>query len=166
MSQLSTYAENSPSCAPFLAQDAPPRARATLYPPPFGDRMEGREKRTLGDVFGLKSFGVNLTQLAPGAESALKHRHSAQDEFVYVVAGQAVLIVDDGEFELSAGMCAGFPAGGGSHHILNRGTEPVVYLEVGDRNPSDEVFYPDDDLQVRPGPDGKRRFEHKNGQPY
>jgi uncharacterized cupin superfamily protein len=162
---VATAAPSHPA-APVVARDVPPRAQATHYPPPFAARMQGREKRPLGDRFGLRSFGVNLTTLAPGAQSALKHRHSAQDEFVFVVSGTAVLIADGDEYALASGMCSGFAAGGVSHHLVNRGTEPVVYLEIGDRNPGDEVFYPDDDIQVRPGRDGKRRFEHKDGTAY
>ena len=154
------------AAAPLVANDVPPRAQASLYPAPFADRMQGREKRTLGDRFGLQAFGVNLTRLAPGAQSALKHQHSAQDEFIYVVSGEVMLIVDDQEFVLTPGMCAGFAAGGGSHHLVNRSAETAAYLEIGDRNLSDEVFYPDDDIQVRPGPDGRRRYEHKDGTPY
>lgn len=151
---------------PVLACDVEPRAQATLYPPPFSERMRGREKRPLGDRFGLKSFGVNLTKLAPGAQSALKHQHSKQDEFIYVVSGSPTLMLGNTEYALTAGMCCGFAARCGSHHLINRSNEMVVYLEIGDRNLTDEVFYPDDDIQVRPGPDGKRRYEHKDGQPY
>ena len=151
---------------PFLASETPPRAQATLYPAPFGERMRGREKRTLGDKFGLTNFGVNLTRLEPGAQSSLKHRHSAQDEFIYVVEGHPTLLLDNAEYELAPGMCAGFAAGQGSHCLVNRGASPAAYLEVGDRSAGDEVFYPDDDIQVRPGPDGKRRYERKDGTAY
>ncbi len=151
---------------PFVASETPPRAQATLYPAPFVDRMRGREKRTLGERFGLRNFGVNLTRLEPGAQSGLKHRHSAQDEFIYVVEGHPTLLLDDAEYELAPGMCAGFPAGRGSHHLVNRDAAPAAYLEIGDRSAGDEVFYPDDDLRVAPGPDGKRRYEHKDGTPY
>ena len=71
----------------LLASSAPPRTKPSTYPEPFFTRMSKREKRPLGDLFGLKNFGVNLTRLAPGGESALLHRHSKQDEFVYVVEG-------------------------------------------------------------------------------
>jgi uncharacterized cupin superfamily protein len=152
--------------APILAAAVPPRAKATLYPSPFGERMAGREKRTLGDRFGLKNFGVNLTSLAPGAQSSIKHQHSVQDEFIYVVQGSLTLLLDDREYTLEAGMCFGFAAGRGSHALINRSDAPVFFLEIGDRAPSDEVSYPDDDLQVGPGPDGRRRYEHKDGTPY
>jgi uncharacterized cupin superfamily protein len=142
-----------------------PRARASFYPEPFASRMAGREKRPLGDAFGLKTFGVNLTRLAPGSQSALRHRHSRQDEFIYVLAGWPLLITDHGEIELKPGMCAGFPAGGASHHLVNRTSEDVLYLEIGDRARDDEVFYPDDDIQVVADAQG-RRYVHKDGTPY
>lgn len=148
------------------ALEVPPRARASNYPEPFATRMAGREKRALGDVFGLSRFGVNLTRLAPGGQSALRHAHSAQDEFVYVLQGTATLISDRGEVELGPGMCAGFQAGGEAHHLVNRGAEDVLYLEVGDRTPGDRVAYPDDDIQAVLDAAGRWRFTHKDGTPY
>ena len=145
---------------------APPRTRPTNYPEPFASRMAGREKRPLGDCFGLQRFGVNLTRLAPGAQSALRHRHSLQDEFVYVLEGEPTLITDAGESRLRPGMCAGFAAGGTSHHLVNRSACDVVFLEVGDRPPGDEVSYPVDDIQAAMGEDGRWRFAHKDGMPY
>src|SRR5437870_7517257 len=90
------------------AAEAPLRIKPTNYPEPFASRMAGREKRPLGDLFGLTNFGVNLTRLAPGAVSALRHAHSRQDEFVYVLAGQPTLVTDVGDLPLQPGMCAGF----------------------------------------------------------
>jgi len=151
----------------IVAAEAAPRAKATNYPEPFASRMRGREKRPLGDVFGLANFGVNLTRLAPGSVSALRHAHSRQDEFVYILAGHPTLVTDAGETVLAPGMCAGFKAGtGDGHHLVNRGTEEVVYLEVGDRAAGDQGTYPDDDLQAALGPDGKWRFTRKDGTPY
>jgi uncharacterized cupin superfamily protein len=152
--------------AAIQAASAPPRSRPTNYPEPFASRMAGREKRPLGDVFGLERFGVNLTRLAPGAQSALRHRHSRQDEFVYVLEGQPTLVTDTGETALRPGMCAGFPAGGTSHHLVNRSGQDVVFLEVGDRQAGDAVFYPADDIQAVLGDDGRWRFTHKEGTPY
>jgi uncharacterized cupin superfamily protein len=150
-----------------VAQDAAPRTKPSNYPEPFFSRMARREKRPLGDPFGLSNFGVNLTRLAPGGSSALRHAHSKQDEFVYILAGHAVLITDDGETPLSPGMCAGFKAGtGDGHHLVNRTDEDVIYLEVGDRSAGDTVSYPDDDLQAVLDEDGKWRFLHKNGALY
>jgi uncharacterized cupin superfamily protein len=143
-----------------------PRSVPSSYPEPFASRMAGRTKRALGDLFGLANFGVNLTQLDPGAISSLRHSHSKQDEFIYVLQGTAVLITDLGETQLEPGMCAGFKAGTtNGHQLVNRGSEPVVYLEVGDRTPGDSVFYPDDDLKaVREN--GAWHFLHKDGQRY
>ena len=152
-----------------LALDAvsvPPRARSSSYPEPFFSRMRGREKRALGDAFGLRTFGVNLTRLAPGGESSLLHRHSRQDEFIYVVQGEPTLVTDAGEIALKPGMCAGFPAGGRAHQLVNRTSGDVLYLEVGDRTPGDEGFYPADDIKASQTPDGKWVYTRKDGTPY
>ena len=144
-----------------------PQAKLSNYPEPFAARMTQREKRRLGDLFGLTNFGVNLTRLAPGGSSALRHAHTKQDEFVYILTGHAVLVSDGGETALAAGMCAGFKAGtGNAHHLVNRTAEDVLYLEVGDRSADDAVTYPDDDLQAVLDNDGKWRFLHKNGRAY
>src|SRR5215813_8324424 len=117
-----------------IASQAAPRARPSNYPPEMRAKVEGREKRPLGDLFGLTSFGVNLTRLAPGAASSLRHAHSKQDEFVYILEGEPTLITNAGETRLEPGMCAGFKAGtGDAHHLVNRTKEDVLYLEVGDR---------------------------------
>jgi uncharacterized cupin superfamily protein len=150
----------------IAAAQAPSRTKPSNYPEPFASRMAGRDKKPLGDLFALTNFGVNLTRLAPGAVSALRHAHSLQDEFVYVLQGHLVLITDAGDTPLHPGMCAGFKAGtGDGHQLANRSTEDVVYLEVGDRTPGDVGTYPDDDLQaVSVG--GLWRFTHKDGSPY
>jgi uncharacterized cupin superfamily protein len=145
------------------AAEAPPRARATGYPADLAARVAGREKRPLGDLFGLTVFGVNLTRLKPGAWSALHHRHGRQDEFIYVVKGSPTLVTDAGETQLVPGMCAGFPAAGSAHHVENRTGADVLILEVGDRGPGDSVFYPHDDLAAAMGPDGKWRYTRKDG---
>lgn len=150
----------------LLAADAAPRAKPSVYPGPFASRMAGREKRVLGDLFGLTNFGVNLTRLAPGAVSALRHGHSRQDEFVYILRGHPVLHTDAGATPLAPGMCAGFKAGSGDAHCLsNPGDEVVEYLEIGDRSEGDSAHYPDDDLQAL-RVDGGWRFAHKDGRPY
>jgi len=150
----------------LLAAEAPRRAKPSNYPEPFFSRMGRREKRPLGDLFGLRNFGVNLTRLAPGGESALLHRHSRQDEFVYVIEGEPTLVTDRGEVGLGPGMCAGFPAAGVAHQLVNRTDRDVVYLEIGDRSPGDEGSYPQDDLRAVLGPDGRWVFAHKDGRPY
>ena len=144
----------------------PSRTGAIHLPEPFAKRLSGRVKHALGDHFGLKAFGVNLTRLAAGDTSALHHRHLKQDEFVYVLEGQPTLVSDRGEVTLSPGMCAGFPASGPAHHLENRTQRDVLFLEVGDRAPGDQVVYPNDDLSLAVGEDGKMRVTHKDGTPY
>jgi len=148
------------------AAEAPVRANPSVYPEPFASRMRGREKRPLGDLFGLTDFGVNLTRLAPGAVSALRHAHTRQDEFVYILQGRPTLHTDEGRTQLSPGMCAGFKAGtGNGHRLINETAEDVLYLEIGDRTPNDEGSYPDDDLKAMLI-DGQWKFVHKDGTPY
>jgi uncharacterized cupin superfamily protein len=148
------------------AAEVAERVVPSNYPEPFASRMAGRHKRALGDVFGLKNFGVNLTSLEPGAVSALRHHHSAQDEFIYILEGHPSLLTDRGETVLEPGMCAGFKArSGDGHQLMNRTSERVVYLEIGDRSVGDQVAYPDDDLcAIRE--DGAWRFTHKDGRAY
>jgi uncharacterized cupin superfamily protein len=150
----------------LLAADTPPRQKPSVYPEPFASRMAGRIKHPLGDLFGVNNFGVNLTRLAPGAVSALRHAHTRQDEFVYILQGHPTLLTDEGQTPLAPGMCAGFQAGTGNGHCLvNETAEEVVYLEIGDRTPGDAGSYPDDDLQAALV-DGKWQFSHKDGTPY
>ena len=149
-----------------LAAAVPARTGPSVYPEPFGARMAGREKRPLGDYFGLTNYGVNLTRLAPNAISALRHAHTKQDEFIYIVQGHPTLHTDEGRTQLSPGMCAGFKAATGNGHcLLNETDEEVVYLEVGDRTPGDEGSYPDDDLKARMV-EGNWQFTHKDGRRY
>jgi uncharacterized cupin superfamily protein len=148
------------------AADAPPRAKKSNYPEPFARLVEGREKRPLGDLFGLTNFGVNLTRLAPGAISALLHRHARQDELVYILEGEPTLVTDRGEVQLAPGMVAGFPAGGVAHQLVNRSDRDVLYLEIGDRSPGDSADYPADDLAVRMDANGRWVFSRKDGTPY
>ncbi|WGS84046.1 cupin domain-containing protein [Methylomonas sp. UP202] len=129
-------------------------------------QLEGREKRPLGDMFGLQNFGVNLTTLKPGAISALRHAHAKQDEFIYVLHGTPTLYTDEGATPLSPGMCAGFKAGSGNgHQLVNESEADVLYLEIGDRSGGDQVVYSDDDLQAE-FVDNIFRFAHKDGSPY
>lgn len=148
------------------AAEAPARTKPSNYPEPFASRMAGREKRPLGDLYGLTNFGVNLTRLAPHTVSALRHAHTKQDEFVYILQGHPTLHTDEGRTPLAPGMCAGFKAGSGNgHRLLNETSEEVLYLEVGDRTPGDEGSYPDDDLKAILI-EGKWQFVHKDGTPY
>lgn len=148
------------------AIDVPARTRRTSYPEPFASLMAGREKHTLGDIFGIKNFGVNLTRLAPGARSALLHKHTLQEEFIFILEGQPTLVTEISEIQLRPGMCAGFTSAGTAHQLVNHTLMDVVYLEIGDRSKNDEVSYPADDLMAVFGNDGQWHFTHKNGKPY
>ncbi len=152
--------------AAVAAAEIAPRPKPSSYPEPFATRVKGREKRALGDFFGLANFGVNLARLAPGAQSSVRHCHTRQDEFIYVLEGHPTLRTDEGSLRLAPGMCAGFRAGtGNAHHLVNETGADVVYLEVGDCTPGDGALYPDDDLAVSTL-GGKLRFFHKDGTPY
>lgn len=154
---------------PHVAVDAitaPLRAKPSVYPQPFAARMTGRQKRPLGDLFGLQNFGVNLTTLAPAGSSALRHAHTRQDEFIYVLQGHPTLHTDEGRTRLSPGMCAGFKSdSGNAHRLVNETDEDVLFLEIGDRTPGDTADYPDDDIQAS-WVEGQWAFTHKDGKPY
>lgn len=139
----------------------------TTYPKQFTKEVASRSKRVLGDLFGLTNYGVNLVELAPGAWSAQRHWHTREDEFIYVLCGELMLVTDEGKQSLTAGMVAGFPAGeSNGHHLVNESDASASYLEIGDRIPEDEVFYPDIDLQLVSGPEGDRIFTNRHGEPY
>jgi uncharacterized cupin superfamily protein len=141
--------------------------RRSVYPPRFAALVEGRTRRRLGDYFGLANFGVNLTELAPGAISALVHHHTKQDEFIYVLSGTPTLVLDDCEHLLRPGDCCGFKAGTAvGHHLTNHTPDPVVFLEIGDRTPGDMPTYPRDDLVIGQSADGSWFVGHKDGTPY
>lgn len=156
--------DSHPLCV--IAANVGTRAKKSGYPEPFRSRVEGREKRVLGDIFDLHSSGVNLTTLCPGAESALLHRHSLQDEFIYIIVGSPTLVTDRGTVELAAGMCAGFPAAGLAHHLVNNSDVDVVYLEIGDRAPGDMGTFPADDIRADLDGDGQWFFSRKDGRRY
>jgi len=153
--------------SPFKATELPATAGVTIYPKPFAAQVAGRTKRKLGDFFGLTNFGVNFTQLASGAVSALAHQHSKQDEFIYVLEGCPTLILGEEEFELEPGSCVGFKAGNGvAHQLVNRTPAAVSYLEIGDRTGNDTVEYPNDDIKAIFAADGTWVMTHKDGSPY
>jgi len=138
--------------------------RGSGYPEPYRSRMGERGKRRLGDACGLTQFGVNLVTLGPGGQSALRHWHTHEDEFVYVLEGELVLVTDAGEQTLRAGMCAGYPGGRrDGHHMINRSDAPARYLEVGSRIDADLPGYPDDDLAWSAEAE---RYTHKSGAAY
>jgi uncharacterized cupin superfamily protein len=143
-----------------------PRA-STAYPPPHDAVVHGRSKRSLTKALALTQFGVNVTELAPGASSALRHYHTHEDEFVFVLEGEVVLVTDAGEQRLVRGDCAGFPAGvPDGHHLVNRSDARAVVLEVGSRDDRDEGVYPDLDLHCTAGRySGKAAFTKRDGTP-
>lgn len=138
----------------------------TLYPPPYDQPCRARERRKLGDAAGLTQFGVNLLRLPPGAWSSQRHWHTGSDEFVYVIAGEVVLVTDDGEEVLHSGDAAGFKAGDANGHCLqNRSSEDVVLLEVGTRVADDRGYYPEIDL-IAPASGKPAFYTRRDGTPY
>ena len=152
--------------SPALDPASVPDRNTSSYPEPLRRKCLGQSWKKLGDACGLKNFGVNLVTLPPGVQSSLRHWHTHEDEFVYILSGVATLRSDAGEQQLTAGMCAGFPAGSEDGHCLvNRSSQPVIYLEMGDRNPADHCYYTDDDLLLLES-NGKTISVHKDGTPY
>jgi uncharacterized cupin superfamily protein len=150
---------------PKIDIEAAPTRFGTGYPPPFDEPCKDRRRWKLGDMAGLSQFGVNLLRLAPGVWSSQRHWHTAEDEFVWVVEGEVVLVTDGGEQTLRAGDCAGFPAGvANGHHLQNRSGAEAVLLEVGSRRAAEDgADYPDIDLMLVNGETG---YRHKDGRPY
>jgi uncharacterized cupin superfamily protein len=139
---------------------------STGYPEPYRSAVAGRLRQRLGNVVDLDQFGVNLTRLKPGAQSAQRHWHTAEDEFVFVVEGTLVLCENEGETVLKAGEAAGFKAGvANGHCLVNRSTQDAVYLEIGTRAAREQAEYPDIDLRVRKDENGVI-YMHKSGEPY
>ena len=156
--------DKAPACVLTDPRRLEPRI-GTGYPAPFAASCAGRVKRALGNAVGLKSFGVNLTELPPGTWSSQRHWHTKQDEFIYVLEGEITLVTDAGEFALKPGMSAGFPAGKpDGHQLINRTNRPAVYLEIGDRPAGDATVYPDVDLLARH--EQKTTFTRRSGEPY
>jgi len=159
MTTLTLPALDPSTVEPYVGFDA-------YYPPPCRAPCSQREWRQLGDAAGLTQFGVNLVTLPPGSWSAQRHWHANEDEFVFILEGEVVLVTDAGEQLLTAGMAAGFPTGrSDGHHLVNRSDRVVRLIEVGTRASSDEIEYPDVDMKlvVR---NGAYRCMHKNGDPY
>ena len=137
------------------------------YPGGLHACTEGREKLMVGDVCGLTQFGVNITRLKPGAWSAHRHWHENEDEFVYIIEGEVVLMEDGGETILRAGDCAGWKAGAPVGHCLaNKSNKDVVFVEIGTRAPTEQCHYPDIDLHMAKNHDGIVRFTRKNGETH
>lgn len=144
---------------PKIDIDQAPTRFGTTYPPPYDAPCRGRKRWKLGDAAGLTDFGVSLMRLEPGVWTSQRHWHSVEDEFVWVVEGEVVLVEQDGETILRAGDCAGFKAGvANGHHIQNRSDRVAVLLEVGTRRPvEDAVDYPDIDMVIHAGESVPRR---------
>ncbi len=144
-----------------------PRETRNPYPPPYDTVLDGRWRRAIGDPHGLTRFGVNLSELEPGAVSALRHWHTEEDEFIYILQGTPVLVTEAGEELMGPGMCACFPANDpNGHRLENRSPDLVRYLEVGNRSRYEEVHYPDCDMVMEKPAGGPRRFRHYDGSPY
>jgi uncharacterized cupin superfamily protein len=144
-----------------------PESNSSGYPAPFRDGQRKRWNRRLGDYGGLKNYGVNFVRVEPGGQSSARHAHTRQDEFVYIIEGEFVLVTDAGRETVRPGTCIAFPAGtGDGHHFLNVTDKDAAFLVVGDRTPGDEVTYPDIDLELKAGPDGVKTFRKKGGTPY
>lgn len=139
-----------------------------LYPSPHAKPCEARENTALGDAAGLAQFGVNLTRLKPGVWSSQRHWHTHEDEFVWVLEGEVVLVTDGGRETLRGGDCAGFPAGAANgHHFINESAADALFLTVGARHPQDACHYPDIDMHAKPGRHNDRSvFVHKDGSPF
>lgn len=149
---------NSPA---FSALSAPAEL-GNDYPGDLADASAGRIKRRLGVYGGLNNYGVNHVTLPVGCQSALRHWHTRQDEFVNVLSGELILLTNSGEQTLRAGDCAAFPAGrADGHALVNRSATEATYLEIGDRTAGDEVDYPDVDMAVR-WIDGKEFFVRRS----
>ena len=157
-----------PVTKPALDPQTVAARSSTVYPEPYRSRVLPREKRGLGDALGLTRIGINLTRLPPGKESSMRHWHTEEDEFVYVLEGEIVLRTDGGEQVLRPGMCAGFPAGSADgHQFINRGNTPAVYLEISNRAPSDTVYYTDPDVDmVWSPPHSREKITRRDGTPY
>ncbi len=143
---------------------AVPKRQGAGYPPPFDAPCAQRVRQRLGNAGSLTDFGVNLMHLPPGNWSSQRHWHTHEDEFVYVLQGELVLIEDAGETLLRAGDCAAFAKNSGNgHHMVNRSDTVAIYLEVGARSPADITYCSDIDM-MSANADG--RFVHKDGSPY
>ncbi|HET6724584.1 MAG TPA: cupin domain-containing protein [Gammaproteobacteria bacterium] len=149
---------------PKLDLNAIPGHTGSSYPAPFHEPCASRVRQRLGDAGGLTDFGVNRLELKSGAWSSQRHWHSEEDEFVYVLSGELVLVTDAGEETLRAGDCAAFPKGDANgHHLINRSDETAVCLEAGGRSGTDVCSYPDIDMRI----DSRDEvYTHRDGTPY
>lgn len=143
-----------------------PLVTGTYYPPPYDQPCRARGRKRLGDAAGLTQFGVNQLRMPPGSWSSQRHWHTGEDEFVYVLSGEVVLVTDEGDEILRAGDAAGFKAGDeNGHHLQNRSDSDAIVLEIGSRAEPDGAFYPGIDL-VHPPDDKPAMYTHRDGTPY
>jgi len=140
-----------------------PISAGSRYPEPFAEPCQNRVRYRLAKAAGLKQIGVNLLELPPGAWSSQRHWHTQDEEFVYVLDGEVVLITDAGEEILRAGDCAAFlPGDPDGHHLQNRSGDRARVLEIGSADlQNDEATYPDIDLRAN-----RSGYFHKDGTPY
>jgi uncharacterized cupin superfamily protein len=158
--------KNKPLVMPAFDPADVPETNFRSYPEPHRALNQNRYNRRLGDHAGLGNFGVNLTRIVPRGQSSYRHAHSRQDEFIFVLKGEVALETNGGPQTLTAGMCAGFPAGcGDAHRFVNRSADDALLLVIGDRTAEDEIAYPDVDMHAKLGPDGRYRFTTKAGDP-
>lgn len=144
-----------------------PESNSSGYPAPFRDGQRKRWIRRLGDYGGVKNFGINFVRVEPGGQSSARHAHTKQDEFVYVLVGEFVLVTDAGRETVGAGTCIAFPAGiGDGHHFLNETDKDAAFLVVETGRQGTKPIYPDIDLELKADPDGVKTFRHKDGSPY
>lgn len=150
---------------PKINIDTAPERSGSSYPAEFTAKVGEKDRRMLGDAAGLTQFGVNLSTLAPGAQSSLMHWHEQEDEFVYVVSGELTLVEEDGETTLGPGEAAGFKAGvQNGHHLVNKTQQPATFLEIGTRSSFERGHYPGEDLSYHKE-GGVGRFTRKDGSP-
>ena len=153
---------------PALEPHTVERLSRSGYPEPYRRRVLPREVRALGDALGLRHIGVNLVRMLPGKESSMRHWHSHEDEFLYLLEGELVLRTDAGEQLLTAGMCAGFPAGNADgHHLINRSPAAAAFLVVSNRDPQDTAYYADAEVDLMWSPPQARgRLTRRDGTPW
>jgi uncharacterized cupin superfamily protein len=132
---------------PKIDLDSIPQTNRTGYPDPYDKAVAGRWYRRLSPATGLSEFGVSHVTLKPGAWSSQRHWHVGEDEFVVMLAGEAVLVDDHGEQIVRPGDCLAFPKNDGNgHHLQNRGAADCVFLAVG-AGASLGGDYPDIDMR-------------------
>jgi uncharacterized cupin superfamily protein len=148
---------------PKLDLDAIEQTNRTGYPPPHDAPMGKRRYRKLGVAAGVEDFGISHVTLEPGGISSQRHWHEGEDEFVVVLAGEAVLVEEGSESVMRGGDCAVFPKGvANGHHLVNRSDSLCVFVAVG-RPSTTDCHYPDIDMHLDAA---SGTFTHKNGSDY